>query len=230
MSNVATQLTYNPITITSQDDDTVTFTITNPFGSDITALYYQYAAADSGNTKCYAETPLTSCPEPIEVTAHCMHTVDSSVAVVDLWFVDPLAVDISDGGVVPDCCLPEEENANVPTVLFTFKIFCKSKCADNVSTRRLDNGLDNVKSAVEFQQSAMDEGVVFNKSRNSKGPYCASVDYPCGEDAGFVHVCHYSSRDGYQTFCVPESDSDVIAYVPKDYCGPCIGGYRASSH
>jgi hypothetical protein len=44
-----------------------------------------------------------------------------------------------------------------------------------------------------------------------------------------VNVCHYSAREGYQTYCVPESDSDVIAYVPKDYCGPCVGGYGGSS-
>lgn len=24
-------------------------------------------------------------------------------------------------------------------------------------------------------------------------------------------------------------DSDVIAYVPKDYCGPCVGGYHSST-
>merc|ERR1712118_638176 len=27
-----------------------------------------------------------------------------------------------------------------------------------------------------------------------------------------VHVCHYSSRDGYKTFCVPESDSDALRF------------------
>ena len=60
--------------------------------------------------------------------------------------------------------------------------------------------------------------------------FCSSVDYPCGENGGMVNVCHYSSRDGYQTYCVLESDSDIIAYVPKDYCGPCVGGYQSITY
>ena len=39
-----------------------------------------------------------------------------------------------------------------------------------------------------------------------------------------VYVCHYSSRKGYQTFCVPEGDSDILRFYAHDYCGPCEGG------
>jgi len=59
--------------------------------------------------------------------------------------------------------------------------------------------------------------------------FCAVEDYPCGPDHDKVHVCHYSARDGYKTFCVPEPDSDVLRFYPKDYCGPCVGGYASSS-
>jgi len=59
--------------------------------------------------------------------------------------------------------------------------------------------------------------------------FCAVEDYPCGPDDDKVHVCHYSARDGYKTFCVPESDSDALRFYPKDYCGPCVGGYASSS-
>ena len=38
-----------------------------------------------------------------------------------------------------------------------------------------------------------------------------------------VYVCHYSVRDGYKTFCVPEADSDALRFYPKDYCGQCVG-------
>ena len=44
-----------------------------------------------------------------------------------------------------------------------------------------------------------------------------------------VYVCHYSVRDGYKTFCVPEADSDALRFYPKDYCGQCVGGYAHSS-
>jgi len=56
-------------------------------------------------------------------------------------------------------------------------------------------------------------------------PYCLSEDYPCeGDEANMVYVCHYSSRKGYQTFCVPEADSDILRFYSHDYCGPCEGG------
>jgi len=53
--------------------------------------------------------------------------------------------------------------------------------------------------------------------------FCVVEDYPCGPNNDKVHVCHYSSRDGYKTFCVPEADSDALRFYPKDYCGACVG-------
>jgi len=56
-------------------------------------------------------------------------------------------------------------------------------------------------------------------------PYCLSDDYPCeGEEDNMVFVCHYSARQGYQTFCVPEADSDILRFYPHDYCGNCKYG------
>ena len=60
--------------------------------------------------------------------------------------------------------------------------------------------------------------------------YCLSRDYPCEEGKDFVHVCHYSARLGYQTFCIPEADSEVLRFYAKDYCGPCVGGGSFSLH
>jgi hypothetical protein len=57
--------------------------------------------------------------------------------------------------------------------------------------------------------------------------FCLSEDYPCGEKGDKVHVCHYSSRDGYKTFCATEADSDAARFYPKDYCGPCLGGFAS---
>jgi hypothetical protein len=58
-------------------------------------------------------------------------------------------------------------------------------------------------------------------------PYCLHADYPCvdsdGEEDNMVHVCHYSSRAGYQTFCIPEADSDILRFYSNSYCGPCEG-------
>ncbi len=59
------------------------------------------------------------------------------------------------------------------------------------------------------------------------GHFCLSEDYPCGEEGDMVHVCHYSAKDVYQTFCVRESDSDALRFYSKDYCGRCVGGYAS---
>jgi len=55
--------------------------------------------------------------------------------------------------------------------------------------------------------------------------YCSAADYPCGETDVMVYVCHYSARSGYQTFCVPEADSEILRFFAHDYCGPCVSGF-----
>jgi len=230
MTEGSTELTFNPIMVTSQDFETVTFKIGNPFGADVQAVYYQYAAAETGSTKCYSESPFTSCDEPIEVTTHCMTSGARPVALVDIWFVDPLAIDPSNNGTVPQCCEPDEQDSSVPTALYTFKVYCQSQCPDNVGGRRLDLGHENAKNADDFSRVFKSEGVSIKQVEDTNGHFCSSLDYPCGDHDGFVNVCHYSSKEGYQTYCVPEIDSDVLAYAPKDYCGPCVGGYSASTN
>jgi hypothetical protein len=55
-------------------------------------------------------------------------------------------------------------------------------------------------------------------------PYCVHKDYPCkGDEENMVYVCHYSSRAGYQTFCIPEMDSDILRFNKNHHCGPCDG-------
>jgi hypothetical protein len=56
------------------------------------------------------------------------------------------------------------------------------------------------------------------------GYYCSAEDFPC-TGAGNVHICHYDARRGYQTFCLPEADSEVLRFYSNDYCGACVGGY-----
>lgn len=55
--------------------------------------------------------------------------------------------------------------------------------------------------------------------------YCLSADFPCEGGAGMVHVCHYSTRKGYESFCIPEADSEILRFYSQDYCGPCVGGF-----
>ena len=62
------------------------------------------------------------------------------------------------------------------------------------------------------------------ESAEDGSSYCSAKDYPC-EGNGMVHVCHYSSKLGYQTFCIPEADSEVLRFYSHDYCGPCASAY-----
>jgi hypothetical protein len=78
-----------------------------------------------------------------------------------------------------------------------------------------------------MNEESFQHGTVDEPSEDMEDvPYCVSEDFPCdGEEENMVYVCHYSTRQGYQTFCVPEADSDILRFYPHDYCGPCEGGY-----
>lgn len=53
--------------------------------------------------------------------------------------------------------------------------------------------------------------------------YCTANDFPCGQNEDDVYVCHYSRSRGFQTLCIPETESHVLSFYPQDYCGPCVG-------
>lgn len=55
--------------------------------------------------------------------------------------------------------------------------------------------------------------------------HCSAKVHPCDEGPNYVNICHYSTRIGYRTYCVPEGDSEIVRFYKTDYCGPCTGGY-----
>jgi hypothetical protein len=88
--------------------------------------------------------------------------------------------------------------------------------------------MEEVGSFESFKASFPDGGASKGSTDMEVGdtPYCVSEDFRCeGESSDMVFVCHYSARQGYQTFCIPETDSDILRFYPNDYCGPCAGGY-----
>lgn len=123
-----TEFTVNPIVLSSQDEETVTFTITNPFGRNLRSVFYQYTTEHIGTTKCYEESDMSgACPQPIEVTAHCMvGSGHQPFAIVNVWFVDQSFVDVGNSEPVPKCC---HENDDTPAIEYTFQVYCKSLCA-----------------------------------------------------------------------------------------------------
>jgi hypothetical protein len=99
-------------------------------------------------------------------------------------------------------------------------------CTENFDTtaRRL-NAVLSEDEQLGFVSEEMKRAA--EPSKDGDEPYCLHADYPCtdsdGEEEGMVHVCHYSTRAGYQTFCIPEADSDIMRFYTNDYCGPCEG-------
>jgi succinate dehydrogenase/fumarate reductase flavoprotein subunit len=94
--------------------------------------------------------------------------------------------------------------------------------------RRLETTETNatVSIAQGFMTAEMKAAAVKPRKEESEGdvPYCVHDDFPCeGDEELMVHVCYYSSHYGYQTFCIPEADSDVLRFNNNHYCGPCNG-------
>lgn len=223
-----------PIQITFQNTTHVRFKVINTWETTFTNVYTQYHEGGFGETECLEEENVESFTEIDEYTATCM--VHVPISIVNVWVVDANNQIFStiDDAEVPECCHPPEFS-QVPIVQYTFKLDCVDPCPpeeDEVGTRRLSSREENEKLAhmVKKDEPSSSTSTTDKPSSDGKdGHFCVSEDYPCGEDGTRVNVCHYSARDGYKTFCVPEADSDVLAFYKKDYCGPCVRGFGEKS-
>ena len=224
-----------PIIITEQTGDTVSFQVVNTWNESFTSFYVEYHNGGFGETECLQTENVEQFSQVAEYTAQCM--VNVPISIVSIWIVDceeAVFDPIVDNAEVPLCCEPAGEST-CTAVQYTFKLECDDPCPpeDEPVARRLSRKEQEEKdaaSAEAFKRVATPEQIAVNEpSADGKdGHFCVSEDYPCGDDEDRVFVCHYSARDGYKTFCVPEPDSDVLAFYPKDYCGPCVGGYGGS--
>ena len=145
--------------------------------------------------------------------AYCMHK--KPIAIVDIWM---RSCDVEGDAVIPECCYPNS-GSDCSTLHFTYMLACETQCPDDYEE---EDGSSTRKLADASKTQKVEE----QKKAETVQNYCSRNDYPCGDNDENVHVCHYSAREGYQTFCVPESDSAIVAYYPKDYCGRCVGGYK----
>jgi hypothetical protein len=112
------------------------------------------------------------------------------------------------------------DDTRVGSCSYLYEIPCSTLvvCDD---TRRLES---NIEDAYEkgFMTDEMKAAEPSDESDDT--PYCVHNDYPCkGDEENMVYVCHYSSRAGYQTFCIPEMDSDILSFDKNHHCGPCDG-------
>lgn len=224
-----------PIQITFQNTTHVSFKVINTWQTTFTNVYTQYHEGGFGEAECLEEENVEQFTEIDEYTATCMHHVP--ISIVNVWVVDGANQIFSpnDDAEVPECCDPPLFS-QVPIVQYSFKLSCVDPCPpedDEVDTRRLSSHKEDESS--KSAQATKKESITITSAADKPsadgkdGHFCVSEDYPCGEDGTRVNVCHYSARDGYKTFCVPEADSDVLAFYKKDYCGPCVRGFGGKS-
>lgn len=125
-------------------------------------------------------------------------------------------------------CVFNHEISNESFGVSDFKATAIGSCSAGSGRRRdLLTSVHRQGGLQSFIQHHEDDEVVGEPDMNGddgEGPYCLAEDFPCN-GGDMVYVCHYSTRRGYQTFCIPESDSDILRFYSKDYCGPCVGGY-----
>jgi hypothetical protein len=115
-----------------------------------------------------------------------------------------------------------------------YKLRISFKIETATSINKESYGIDNFRLHASCKRRQLDseDGSVVSppasepdESGDDGSFYCLSVDFPCEGGAGMVNVCHYSTRKGYETFCIPEADSEILRFYTQDYCGPCVGGF-----
>jgi hypothetical protein len=223
-----------PIIITAQNVTHVSFQVENTFGSTVSSIFTQYHSGSFGETECLEENPTPN--EQIDFTAQCMR--NTKISIVNIWVTECETSDFNflnddaDNAEIPECC---HAGGTCNTVQYTFKLPCVDHCPedlepprDPVSDRKLAHEMIREKKAHEGSTSEFEEITGQPEPNDIEDHFCVIEDYPCGVQNDKVHVCHYSARDGYKTFCVPEADSDALRFYPKDYCGPCVGGYATA--
>jgi len=230
-----------PITITFQNTTHVGFKVENTFASSSSSVFTQYHSGSFGETECLSEENVENVLET-DFMARCMR--NTKISIVNVWMTDCKTtntfLELVDNAEIPECCHPGEE---CKTVQYTFKLPCINPCPpeeggaavaeeapkeEESQQRRLFTKKIQERKSEEGSTAEFEDIMGHPEENGSNDNFCVVEDYPCGTFDDKVHVCHYSARDGYKTFCVPEADSDALRFYPKDYCGPCVGGYASS--
>jgi hypothetical protein len=111
---------------------------------------------------------------------------------------------------------------------YNFKLPISFKVVTKKTISSESYGIDNLRIHANCMRRELQDAAPAaepDEHGDDSGFYCSSNDFPCEGGNGMVYVCHYSARKGYETFCVPEPDSEILRFYSNDYCGPCVGGF-----
>jgi hypothetical protein len=164
----------------------------------------------------------------IDFKTHSLHSSScvDGVSVIDVYVHDP-TFDSKTAVPIPTIC-NDWTGGDSKLAYYRIELSCspRASCGDPNAEICASRSFEDLESSEAFTASESDREVNEPSVNDDDIPYCVSEDFPCeGEGNEMVYVCHYSARKGYQTFCIPEVDSDILRFYPNDYCGPCEGGY-----
>jgi hypothetical protein len=169
-------------------------------------------------------------------TAQCTNGVaEIEIYAYDCTFVDVPIID----NLVPASCQPWIEVGKKVRYQFTLPCLCDSS---SLPVQKTMTGPHQVSAPIivpvnvpvdapsrnNRRELDVDNSVVVGTTTATDMPltyYCLAKEFPCQGGNDMVHICHYTARKGYETFCIPEADSEVLRFYSHDYCGPCRGGF-----
>jgi hypothetical protein len=203
-----------PILIEELDEsgsNEVRFSFTNKWEASMDDIELFYDRGDGLGQQCHSLNSLA---------IGAMYPNTLSAACDPITQTAEIEVSISNEGISYASSIGQCGAKGVGSCSYIYRIPCSTDvvCDD---TRRLESNIEDA-----FEKGFMtDEMKAAGPSDESDDtPYCVHEDYPCkGDEENMVYVCHYSSRAGYQTFCIPEMESDILSFNKNHHCGPCDG-------
>ncbi|VEU42898.1 unnamed protein product, partial [Pseudo-nitzschia multistriata] len=209
------EYTSFPLIVEELDDigsNEVRFSITNYWVSSSSEIELVYDRGDGLGRQYQSLNSLSrGTMYPFTLAAACDPTSKSAT----------IEVHVCNNGVLHSSSRAMCGDGSVGSCSFTYKVPCSADILCDGSRRLNDRNSINIEQG--FLTDEM-KAAAEPCNDDDDAPYCLHDDYPCqGDEERMVYVCHYSSISGYQTFCVPEVDSDILRFNSNHHCGPCDG-------
>ena len=214
-----------PFTIEELDESgssEVRFSFTNNWPAEMANIELFYDRGDGSGQQCQSlNSMLSGATYPHILAAAC----DPITQTADI------EVYISNDSISYSSTRGQCGDSGPGSCSYVYKIPCSIDVMCD-SARRLEDNVVDIPDADIDENANIEQGFMTEEMKaaaepsedSEDAPYCVHEDYPCeGDEENMVYVCHYSSRSGYQTFCVSEMDSDILRFNKTHHCGSCEG-------
>jgi hypothetical protein len=211
-----------PILIEELDESgsEVRFSFTNNWEASMDDVELFYDRGDGSGQQCQSLNSLTE---------GVMYPNTLAAACDPITQMAEIEVSISNGSISHASSIGKCGVKGVGSCSYVYRIPCSTDVACN-DMRRLESTIEDtfaIDANIYIEEGFMTEemkAAAEPSDESDDTPYCVHKDYPCkGDEENMVYVCHYSSQAGYQTFCIPEMDSDILRFNENHNCGPCDG-------